>query len=148
MNIEITESNIIIGGNVISSTSDIEFILKTPSRKIDVETQRRLSISDNIGIRYWTHNEKIGEIQICLNENHKSEFLPKFDYHDSVTINDITVDWQTQINEEIIKKLKLLVDDDNLRFKILTYYFDSEKIKYSFTLDNQRLIKHISVSFH
>lgn len=148
MNIEITESSILIDGNAISKTSDIEFTLKAQARKIDLEKDRRLLIFDNFGIRYWTHNEKINELQICLNEHNKSEFYPKIDNHDLVVINDAIINWQTHIDEKIVEKLELLVDDDDLRFKIITYYFDSEKIKYSLTLNDQRLIKHISVSFH
>lgn len=147
MNIEITENDLIFNGVVINNRLDIALLLKTEARKIAIDKQSKLFILDDEGIRYWREDNVNVEVQICLNEHNKNEFFPKSDCHNLILINNIAIDWQTKINQEIIGNLNLSIDDDNLRFKVLTYFFKNEEINYSITLNNEYLIKHISISF-
>lgn len=147
MKIEITQKDIFLNNLKINKESEPTTLLNTRARIKNLDLQNKLFILDENGIKYWTQNKIITEIQICLNENGRSEIFPAFDYLDSITINGTTINRQTKVDDEIVEKLNLTLDDDNLRFKVFTYFFKNEFIRYSLTLDDERLITHISFSF-
>ena len=147
MNVKVIENDLIVNDVVINKQSDISSLSEGQKRKIDLEKKITLIILDDEGIRYWVKDNQISEIQVCLNDVGKSDYFPKSAASEIVMINNIPFNRETKINNEIIEKLKLLIDDDNLRFGITTYVFKSDSIRYSFTLNSEGLIKHISISF-
>lgn len=147
MNVKVIENDLIVNDTVVNKQSDVSLLSEGRERKIYLEKKITLIILDDEGIRYWIKDNQISELQVCLNDVGKSDYFPKSAASESVLINNIPFNRETKINDEIIKKLKLSIDDDNLRFGITTYVFKSDSIRYSFTLNNEGLIKHISISF-
>lgn len=148
MTVNITNEQVYLNGVTINNRSDIAAIVQYPVRgghlaKLDLE----LKIIDRLGIRYWLKNNTVSEMQLCLNEDEAHYVYPTRLYRGSIMIDQIVIDYTTQLTENIVNVLGLVKDEDNLRFKVITYYFEKASVRCSFTLNKENYIKHVSIAF-
>lgn len=146
MEIAVDKNGIFFDFVVINRRSDVSRIIGYNPRAQILDEETTLYVLDSDGVRYWVKDKSIVEIQICLNENGKKDYFPAADHLNSVLINSIKVDRKTKFDNTLIEKLGLLRDDDNARFGVVTYYFNNNSLKCSFTLNDESVVKHISVS--